>query len=43
VVKVYNLHQYDKEKRLALIKLEKEILKIIGKDGQRLFSKLCDS
>jgi len=41
VVKVYNLHQYDKEKRLALIKLEKEVLKIVGKDGKRLFTKLC--
>lgn len=43
VVKVYNLHQYDKEKRLALIKLEKEILKIVEKDGQRLLARLCAS
>ena len=41
VVKIYNLHQYDNEKRLALIKLEKEILKIIGKEGQSLLKRLC--
>ena len=41
VVKIYNLHQYDNEKRLALIKLEKEILKIVGKEGQSLLKQLC--
>jgi len=43
MAKVYNLHQYDKEKSVALTKLEKEIKKIIGNENYQLLSQLCKS
>jgi hypothetical protein len=43
MVKVYNLHQYDNEKKAALIKLEKEIIRIVGKPNYRLLTQFCSS
>jgi integrase len=43
MVKVYNLHQYDNEKKAALIKLEKELIRIIGKPNYQLLTQFCTS
>jgi integrase len=39
--KVYNLHKYKNEKKVALTKLESEIKKIIGTKNYQLLTQLC--